>query len=123
MKTSLAVIVVGLMGLIVGSLAAQQPGSARPIGMNRGVIYEGPMEIVRGGDDHLRGKLNGDGRVYDGWIVLNDELIIPRDTVQHIVLQKGGRFDDFGDQPDADPNAVPDPNPNTSPKRRPFRED
>jgi len=121
MKTIAALLFVGLLGVLAGSLAAQPPSNDRVAAPPRGVIYEGPVEVqMVGAGDPMRGT----ARIYEGWVALDDQRqLIPRDQIRRIMLGEPGRFDDFGDQPEADPNAVPDPNPNTPPKRRPFRED
>ncbi len=124
MKTSIAVLAVGLLGVLVGSLAAQQPGGESLRAPDRnGIIFDGNAEVVLEAEDVLRAVSRGRVRVYDGWVVIEGDRIVPRERVREINLNPDGQRNDFGDRPDTDPSAAPEPSQDSPPKRRPFRED
>lgn len=123
MKTTLAVMLVGLMGVLVGSLAAQPPDHERLTPNRGGIIFEGTAEVIIAAEDISQGISRGNIRVYDGWVVIEGKQIVPRQEVRAIILADADRRGDFGDQPGANPNKDAGRSQDAPPKRRPFRED
>ncbi|MBA3311903.1 MAG: hypothetical protein M3552_09505 [Planctomycetota bacterium] len=118
MKTFAAVLLTGLLGVLAGSLAAQPPGADRLTTAARGVIYEGAVELFFRSDDGTVETLGGSGRVYDGWVVLDDQrTMIPREQVQRIMFRDEEPARDFGNDPEVDRPVTPER------PTRPFRED
>lgn len=115
---------VGLTGVLVGSLAAQPLGDERTTTPNRnGIIYEGNAEVLIASEDIAQSISRGNLRVYDGWAIIEGKQIVPHQEVRAIILADAGRRDDFGDRPGADPNEDAGRGEHSAPKRRPFRED
>lgn len=114
-----AAFVAGLLGVLIGSLAAQAPRDDRPAVSDSCLIYEGPVElIIKDSDDPLEAVVTGNARVYDGWVMLTEtRRLIPREQVQMLAfdtpVERGaeGR-DDFGTAPGEE-----------QPRRKTFRED
>jgi hypothetical protein len=125
MKAIAALMLTGALGVLAGSLAAQPPRNELAPSPPSGVLYEGPVEIVVGTDNdpNIVETLRGDGRVYDGWVIIDDRQMVPRERVRRILLGDAGRRDDFGDQPGTGPNKDAGRGEDVPPKRRPFRED
>lgn len=117
MKTLAAALLIGFLGVIAGSLAAQPPEGVRIGAAARGIVYEGPVELLIQGRD-IGDVIQGDARIYDGWVVFEEQRrIIPREQVQQITLGEAAPLGEFGDQPAGDRNDLP-----VRPSR-PFRED
>ena len=110
MKAIGAAFVAGVLGVLVGSLAAQGPDAAG--GLQEDVIFEGPVAVevlpaVPGG------KQDGQARVSEGWVYLTEKrILIPREQILAVTAGEAGR--DFGEAPDAERQEE---------RRRRFRED
>jgi hypothetical protein len=111
----------GLLGMLVGSLAAQPfgPVASQPFEPVAGpsserLLYEGSVEVVLKRDDPLEllEPIAGQARVYDGWVLLPNRQIIPREQIRTILLQANPPAQDFGVDPTVD-----------RPRPRGFRED
>ncbi len=119
MKTFVALMLAGAVGVLAATLAAQAPVMEHNAPPSRGVIYEGAVDVQMIGGE---APIQGHGRVYDGWIVIDDQqTMIPREQVRRIVLKDAAGLEGFGNQPNqpADDNSPVDP---VRPTRR-FRQD
>ena len=115
MKSVGSAFVAGLLGVVIGSLTAQErptdnePADNRPL--PAGAIYAGTVEAI----SLDRGEILGEGErvvVFDGWVFLpNLRQFYPREEVAVLTLNRTDPrpADDFGDQPGSE--------------RRGFRED
>lgn len=120
MKAVGAAFVAGMLGVLLGSLAAQGPDGSfdRPTGA--GLIHEGPLELATFGTDPRSPNVleGGVARVYPGWVALPGERgsmrFIPSDQI--VTLTFRGEADrnrgDFDAPPGADgrPRNYDDPN-------------
>ena len=96
----------GLLGTLIGSLAAQAPGTGIHHGDgSRGYLSEGDIEVLRwrlpdlGDVETLE---SGNARVYENWVLVDGTRFIPREQVQMLKLRSGeeqGAARDFGDDP------------------------
>lgn len=114
-----AAFVAGMLGVLIGSLAAQAPRDDPFESRGDDLIYEGPVEVVlKVSDDPIEAVLTGDGRVYEGWVMLTEtRRLIPRDQIQMVAFDVVGERaveerENFGNAPGE-----------TAPRRKPFRED
>ena len=120
MKAAGIAFVAGLLGVLLGSLAAQAPREIVPGPLDGRVIYEGRGEIeVNRGRDTTE-TLPGEIRVYDHWVLAKDRgQLIPREQVVRVDTDRRGHpAEDFGDNPQ--PGTLP---PAERPRPGTFRED
>ena len=116
MKAVGSAFVAGLLGVVIGSLTAQEP--AEDDSANRslpaGAIRTGTIEAM----SLNSGGILGEGEpvvIYDGWVFLpNTRQFIPREQIAILTFERNDRepADDFGNSPDDDRR-----------QRRGFRED
>ncbi|HEX6987074.1 MAG TPA: hypothetical protein VF170_16970 [Planctomycetaceae bacterium] len=109
----------GLLGMLIGSLAAQpqtEDFAADPSDDSLDeVLYEGRVESISLASGGTIGDAGETARVYDSWIFLADSRrFVPREQIAVAAFQRDGdaRPEDFGTEPEGD-----------RPRRRTFRED
>ena len=107
MKAVSAAFVAGLLGVLIGSLAAQAPRGldGPPADSPAGVLYAGPVEALSLTDGN-QPQLGATVRVYEDWVLLVESgQFIPRERVAMLVagrdgVRRGER--DFGTDPGQD---------------------
>jgi hypothetical protein len=121
----------GVLGVLIGTLAAQGPADPVRPGSEAGIfLYEGQVEALSIEPERDQVIDHGTVRVYENWVLLVEERrFVPREDVRLLKFQQEGgdrRSGDFGDRPrrnrDNDPSAD---RPQDRPGRKPntFQED
>lgn len=112
-----AAFVAGMLGVLIGSLAAQAPRDDQLGVVRDDIIFEGNAEVILDEDHPAERVLEGNARVSESWVVMTDTgIMIPREQVRMVTGREGvdqnEPAEDFGNTPGE-----------TTPRRKPFRED
>ena len=109
MKAVGAAFVAGLLGVLIGSLAAQGPEDVvRPGEAVDRFLYEGEIELLAFGERENVDR--GIVRVYPDWVLhVEERRFIPREQVQQLKFRAPeGAGRDFGADPEGGRPARPD---------------
>ena len=113
MKTVGAAFVAGLLGMLLGSLTAQNPPEESPPPQDDGVLHAGPIETITLGSGNTMGEPGVRAELRENWVRLTDtNQFIPREQIAVVTFARNPAAGDFGDQPG-----------DNRPDRRGFRED